>query len=194
MSNININNTDELEAIRSQMRELKSTLDRQELVNEKLLRRIMASNAGWINKYRNFQFFFMLPFIIVVFLFLKLNTNISWLFYWATVAMGIVSVTIDTYINRHGREAYTTMSLLELASALERRRRHRRLQLMISLPVIVLWLIWYCYEITDKFMPYSWVSILIGGFVVGFIGVLITRRMQKTDAEAIGDIRRFMEK
>lgn len=193
MSDITINNTDELEAMRSQMRELKSSLDRQELVNEKLLRRIIARNSGWINKVRNFQLFFLLPFCFITFLGLKLSNDISWFFYWVTVTMVTVSIAFDTYINRYGREVYTTMDLLKLALALERRRRLRRIQMMIGLPVTVLWAIWYYYEISDN-IPYSWISILIGGLIGGLIGILITRHMQKTDAEAIGDIRQFIEK
>ena len=190
MSDININNTDELEALRAQMQELKATLDRHELFNEKLLRRkIATSNAGRSYKYFNF---ILVPFIAAALLFLKENISISWLFYWCTLIFTTASVAFDTYINRITRKEYTTMALLELASALERRRRLRRLHLALGMPLVIPWMIWYCYELSDN-VPYSWIYIIIGGFIGGSIGIYMMRRMQKKDATAIDDIHQFLD-
>ena len=185
---------DALEAMRGQMREFKALLDRQELVNERLLRKVTTERAAWMTKYQNFQLFFLLPFIYLAFLFIKYQGNISWLFYWATVLMCTVSVGYDTYVNRLGRKGYESLPLLDLAIELGKRRKRRRIQLLVGLPIAFVWMIWYCYEVAgDPFAYGIWVGICIGGIFGALIGFIIMKRMQRTDAETIGDIQQFLD-
>ena len=47
----NINNDLQLQEMRQQMTELKQQLDRQQIVNEQLLRQSMTSKMSWIKRY-----------------------------------------------------------------------------------------------------------------------------------------------
>lgn len=188
-------NIDELEAMRRQMGELRATLDRQEIVNERLMRKVMAGKGGYIRRMRNVQLFIVLPFIVLMFLVQKYQLGTSWALYVATVLMSAVSVAFETYINRMSESDYSEMPLLELIKALQRRRKQRRLQVSIGLPIVALWLVWYSIELTgitgDHFFV---VSAVIGGVFGGWIGIAIMRRMQRIDADAIGDIQELNEK
>lgn len=188
-------NIDELEAMRRQMGELRATLDRQEIVNERLMRKVMAGKGGYIRRMRNVQLFIVLPFIVLMFLVQKYQLGTSWALYVATVLMSAVSVAFETYINRMSESDYSEMPLLELIKALQRRRKQRRLQVSIGLPIVALWLVWYSIELTGITGDYFFVvSAVIGGVVGGWIGIAIMRRMQRIDADAIDDIQELNEK
>lgn len=188
-------NIDELEAMRRQMGELRATLDLQEIVNERLMRKVMAGKGGYIRRMRNVQLFIVLPFIVLMFLVQKYQLGTSWALYVATVLMSAVSVAFETYINRMSESDYSEMPLLELIKALQRRRKQRRLQVSIGLPIVALWLVWYSIELTGITGDYFFVvSAVIGGVVGGWIGIAIMRRMQRIDADAIDDIQELNEK
>lgn len=188
-------NIDELEAMRRQMGELRATLDRQEIVNERLMRKVMAGKSGYIRRMRNMQLFLVLPFIVIIFLVQKYQLGTSWALYVATVLMSAVSVAFETYVNRMSESDYSEMPLLELIKALKRRRKQRRLQVYVGLPIATLWLIWYSWELSGIKGDYPFaISVLIGGIAGGWIGISIMRRMQRIDADAIDDIQELNEK
>ena len=178
----------ELDEMRSQMHELKNIINRQERVNERLMRKVMAGNSAWIRKFNSFQIFILLPFIYLSFLPLIHFQHLSWTFYWATTAMCTISVVYDVYLNRLKNNDYFSKPLLELAEILEKRRRLRRRQMCVGLPTATLWLAWYAAE-SDNF---AWIGAIIGGIIGGCIGVAITTRAQRTDADAIKDIHEMM--
>lgn len=189
------NQNDELDLMRQQMHELKQVINEQNIINEQLLRQVMASKSAWIRRFSRLEIFFALPYIILVFLLLKYYVGISWLFYGATAVMVTISIGFDVYINRIDAGDYADMPLLDLMETLVRRRRHRRLQLLIGLPVAALWLIWCIYELSGtRIFEGAWVGCLIGGIVGGLIGIKITNRAQATDAEAIKDIRKIIDR
>lgn len=178
----------ELDEMRSQMHELKNIINRQERVNERLMRKVMAGNSAWIRKFNSFQIFILLPFIYLSFLPFIHFQHLSWTFYWATMAMCTISVVYDVYLNRLKNNDYFSKPLLELAEILEKRRRLRRRQMCVGLPTATLWLAWYAAE-SDNF---AWIGAIIGGIIGGCIGVAITTRAQRTDADAIKDIHEMM--
>lgn len=189
------NQNDELDLMRQQMHELKQVINEQNIINEQLLRQVMASKSAWIRRFSRLEIFFALPYIILAFLLLKYYVGISWLFYGATVVMVTISIGFDVYINRIDAGDYADMPLLDLMEALVRRRRHRRLQLLIGLPVAALWLIWCIYELSgSRIFEGAWVGCIIGGIIGGLIGIKITNRAQATDAEAIKDIRKIIDR
>ena len=189
------NQNDELGLMRQQMHELKQVINEQNIINEQLLRQVMASKSAWIRRFSRLEIFILLPYIILVFLLLKYQTGLSWLFYGATVVMVTISIGFDVYINRIDAGDYADMPLLDLMEALVRRRRHRRLQLLIGLPVAALWLIWCIYELSGtRIFEGAWLGCLIGGIFGGLIGIKITNRAQAIDAEAIKDIRKIIDR
>ncbi len=118
----------------------------------------------------------------------------SWLFYIVTVAMCTVSICVDVYINRINEKDYVSMPLLELMTALIRRRKNRRIQTMVGLPLAVLWMVWYVVECYGfERLEGVWVGAVLGGLVGCLIGLKINDKAQRIDAEAIEEIRRMMD-
>ena len=65
------NQNDELGLMRQQMHELKQVINEQNIINEQLLRQVMASKSAWIRRFSRLEIFILLPYIILVFLLLK---------------------------------------------------------------------------------------------------------------------------
>ena len=86
------NQNDELGLMRQQMHELKQVINEQNIINEQLLRQVMASKSAWIRRFSRLEIFILLPYIILVFLLLKYQAGLSWLFYGATVVMVTISI------------------------------------------------------------------------------------------------------
>lgn len=187
----------ELDIMKEQMRELKRIVDSKDLVNHKLMRQVISYKAQWIRRFNKFQIFGLLPFIYLVFLFLVWRLNISWLFYWATVVMTTVSVVFDVYINRLSDNDYTNMPLLDLMDALVKRQKLRRIQIAVGIPVVALWCSWYIMELGAADIYGSnfegmLIGIILGGIVGGLIGYCVVNKAQRTDADAVRDIRKMM--
>lgn len=191
MKEIDNNNIEfELEQMKEQIHELKRIVGTKDLVNQSLMRQVVASKSKWIRRYNVFQFIILLPFIFLSFFSLKYVYNMSWLFYWATVAMCTVSVVTDLYINRLSDDDYSSMPLLELMTRLIKRQKNRRIQMLVSIPIFSLWCVWYIMEIQ---IAVSWIFILIGGVSGAIIGFWITHKAQRTDAAAVRNLRKLME-
>ncbi len=184
----------ELDEMRGQMQDLKRTIESQKLINQQLMRQVMASKAVFIRHYSIFELYVMLPSIYLLFLLVKFQMETSWLFYIVTVAMCTVSICVDVYINRINEKDYVSMPLLELMTALIRRRKNRRIQTMVGLPLAVLWMVWYVVECYGfERLEGVWVGAVLGGLVGCLIGLKINDKAQRIDAEAIEEIRRMMD-
>ncbi len=184
----------ELDEMRGQMQDLKRTIESQKLINQQLMRQVMASKAVFIRHYSAFELYVLLPAIYLLFLLVKFQMGTSWLFYIVTVVMCTVSICVDVYINRINEKDYMSMPLLELMTALIRRRKNRRIQTMVGLPLAVLWMAWYVVECFGfERLEGVWVVAVLGGLVGCLIGLKINDKAQRIDADAIDEIRRMMD-
>ena len=61
----------ELDMMRAQMHELKQDINRHNMINEKLMRQVMAYKSAWIRQYKSFELFCVLPFIYISFILIK---------------------------------------------------------------------------------------------------------------------------
>ena len=72
----NNQNYTELEIIRSQMAQFKEQLDKQKIVNEKLIIKSMKSSMSWIKKFVYIEIC-TLPLIAIAWLGIKMYANLS---------------------------------------------------------------------------------------------------------------------
>ena len=80
------NNHLELEQMRAQLGILKQKLEKQDIVNERLMRKSMKSKMSWINKYLVIVIF-AIPFVAFAMLPMVHEMNISWWWYGFTLVM-----------------------------------------------------------------------------------------------------------
>ena len=92
------NNHLELEQMRAQLGILKQKLEKQDIVNERLMRKSMKSKMSWINKYLVIVIF-AIPFVAFAMLPMVHEMNISWWWYGFTLVMMTGSIIADWYIN-----------------------------------------------------------------------------------------------
>lgn len=185
----------ELEQMRRQMDILKQKLDKQEIVNQQMLRHTMKSRMSWINRYR-WLALLAIPFVAVCFLGMVYEGLISWWFYTFTVLMVAVSSITDFYVNRLSDKSIMNENLLELSQKLVKMKKVRKTQTIIGLIVVGMWLCWLMYEVytagsglvSKEYAKMLMVSMGIGALTGGFIGIKIYLKMQRTNDDMIQQI------
>lgn len=195
----NNNQNTELELMRSQMEDFKAQLDKQKIVNEKMIIGSKKS-MSWIKRYVYFECS-LVPIIAVSWLAIKEFAHLSWLNYAFLMTMVIVSVIADYRINVSAISDadYSRNNLLTTIKKLTRMKRQRSIEMMIEMPAIVLWLLWsgieaWIYMPADA--PDSMRGAVYGGIVGGVIGGVcglifafrIFFKMQRTNDEVISQI------
>lgn len=191
------NNINELEDMRRQLDILKNKLDKQEIVNDRVIRESMKSKMSWINKYRWLSLF-LVPFVAICFLPMTYQMN-CWGLYFFTLLMVLASVIADFIINRMPDNAFMNDNLLELSEKMVRMKKYRRIETIVGMVVIVFWLAWLLYTIymsgtvsgepqMEKYTISFMVSVGIGAIIGGAIGLSIFFKMQHTNDKIISQI------
>ena len=197
----NNNQNTELELMRSQMEDFKAQLDKQKIVNEKMIIGSMKKSMSWIKRFVYFECC-LVPFIAAVsWLAIKEFAHLSWLNYAFLMTMVIVSVIADYRINVSAISDadYSRNNLLTTIKKLTRMKRQRSIEMMIEVPTLFIWLLWsgieaWIYMPADA--PDCARGAVYGGIVGGVIGAVcglifafrIFFKMQRTNDEVISQI------
>ena len=183
----------ELEEMKNQLSLLQSKLENQTIVSNRLLRSSMRQRTTWVNHFVYFQLFALLPFIYIFYAILSSQWGFSWWLYAYTVIMCTLCVGADVCINNFylsGRD-FQEDTMLELARKLARQKQLRWYSFAAGMVMLLPWLIWICYEFSNKFFEsplFAIISILIGGFIGFAIGFSILIRMQRNNDLLMRDI------
>lgn len=196
----NNNQNTELELMRSQMEDFKAQLDKQKIVNEKMIIGSMKKSMSWIKRYVYFECS-LVPIIAVSWFAIKEFAHLSWLNYAFLMTMVIVSVIADYRINVSSISDadYSRDNFLTTIKKLTRMKRLRSIEMMIEKPAIVLWLLWsgieaWIYMPADApdFMRGVVYGGIVGGVIGGVCGLIFAFRiffkMQRTNDEVISQI------
>ena len=196
----NNNQNTELELMRSQMEDFKAQLDKQKIVNEKMIISSMKKSMSWIKRFVYFECC-LVPIIAVSWFAIKEYVLLSWFNYAFLMTMIIVSVIADYRINVSAISDadYSRDNLVTTIKKLTRMKRQRSIEMMIEVPVLVVWLLWSGIE-AWMYMPADAPDFVraavYGGMVGGVIGAVcglifafrIFFKMQRTNDEVISQI------
>ena len=187
-----------LEEMRRQMAILQEKLDNETVVNERLLRESMKHNYSSINRYLSVEATILMPIIIIAFPALALIFHLSWGPVIAVILLCLADVIFDYKVNHIKDEAFMGDNLIPTALRLQRAKRLTVLQMMVSLPLMILWFAWF---IIDFFQSIDYQDELLtasayGGIVGGCIGLVcglifaiqLYRKQQKTRQQVIDQI------
>lgn len=203
----NKTNEEGLEQMRSQLETLKHKLDSQQIVNDRLMRTAMQSRMGWIGRYVRVEEYLFLPVVAVVFLGVKVVFGVSWWFFAFTMVMCVADIVADHKVNILGGSLWQNGSMVEVRRRLVRMKELRRRQLMVSFPVVGVWLVVLVLELMSAgaFGPgvppvREWRPAAFAGVVGGIVGavaglvvaVVLVRKMQRTNDELIRQIDEFV--
>lgn len=196
----------ELELMRSQMEDFKAQLERQKIVNDKLIISSMKKNMSWIRKYVYFEFC-LIPFIAIGWFYAKEFAHLSWFNYAFFMAVTVIDVIADYRINISALcdADYSKNNLVTTITKLTHMKRLRVIQMVIAIPVLVVWLLWSGIEAwthlpadAPDFARGGMYGGIAGGIVGSVAGIAIAFRiflkMQHTNDEVIKQINEMNEK
>lgn len=196
----------ELELMRSQMEDFKAQLERQKIVNDKFIISSMKKSMSWIRKYVYFEFC-LIPFIAIGWFYAKEFAHLSWFNYAFFMAVTVIDVIADYRINISALcdADYSKNNLVTTITKLTHMKRLRVIQMVIAIPVLVVWLLWSGIEAwthlpadAPDFMRGGMYGGIAGGIVGGAVGIAIAFRiflkMQRTNDEVIKQINEMNEK
>ena len=181
----------EFEEMRQQMQTLKKKLERQEIVNDRMIRKSMKRNVSSINQ-RNLAVcilaLFMIPYCYWAFIVLA---HFSMAF-WVATALFNVACIVYTYYNTKDimRPSLMQEDLLEVRRKVARAKKLNSQWLFIGIPIIILWISWFAYEAymvngMDGLLGFGFAAV-IGGTIGGILGFRLYFKSQRQYQDKIG--------
>lgn len=187
-------NNKEFEEMRQQMAILKSKLETQGIINDRLLRKAMSERVGWINRCYNWSIiltlFVAIPYCWWAFKFIGMSTA----FAIATELFLLYCVGYTVWCGRPLRDKHLMQGdLLQVASIVAKAKKRDGDWLMQGIPLLIIWFGWFIYEI---YMEQGHYILIIAGIIGGLIGGgfgfsihLKTQRKYKEILEHIEDMK-----
>lgn len=182
---------DELDILKEEMAALKRNLDKEQIVNDKLLRTVMRQKASWLNTFVKVEFI-ALPFTYIVFALACVFFKISQWYALSFLILGVLDAIGDLRTFRISPKIFSTCSMMEVRSMLLRQKKERFIHMCISLPLALIWLMLFATAVlSDKQSPEGYAGLIggiIGGLVGGIIVIILFRKAQKTNDGIIEEI------
>ena len=138
----NDNNMNELEQMREQMEAFKSRLDKQQIVNEQLVRNSMGSKMSWI---KNFVWaeIIMVPILLIIMAGFYASEGLSW-WLFAFLAAGLIAdATGDFIINRIPKSQLLSGDLVATSKRLAQMKKQRTTWFIAGMIFVTIWLVWF---------------------------------------------------
>lgn len=192
---------DELTMLREQMASVKQSLDRSQIINKTLMRKVMRKSSSWLNK-AVWMEAIATPIISVVIYQASINVEIS---AWYSIVFFIASA-IDTALDyktlRIPRVWFSELDVISLRKKLLKQKMQRKLQYIISVSAAAIWGILWGFQYISKgigeYMTLDATSTAIILAVVGLIvlagvwfSLVIYRRAQRTNDELVKQLEEY---
>ncbi|MDE6632566.1 MAG: hypothetical protein K2K23_06170 [Muribaculaceae bacterium] len=183
---------DELNILKEEMAALKRNLDKEQIVNEKLMRTVMRQRASWLNAFVLFEFI-MLPLLYLIFAVACAIFGISQWYAFAFVILGLVDAIVDLRTFRINPKIFSTCSMMEVRKILIKQKKERFVHLCVALPLALIWLLFFAMAVFNdgdsRSISYAglWGG-CIGGIIGAIIVIIIYRKAQKTNDTIVDDI------
>ncbi len=193
------NNMNELEQMREQMNIFKSRLDKQQIINEQLVRNSMGSKLSWI---KNFVLgeIILVPILLIIMATFHASEGLSWWLFAFLAAGLIIDTTGDFIINRIPKSQLLGGDLVATSQRLTKMKKQRTSWFIAGMIFVTIWLVWFIIEIVMRLddgcnLPDHniVVGIMVAGIAIGaligiFVAWLIFRKMQRTNNQLIEQI------
>lgn len=184
----------ELEEMRSQIGILKEKLEKQNIVNEKHIRKSMKSNMSSINKTVTATIFLgVFALLYCTWFFWSQGCSLAFVISTAVMLAVCLGLTIIQRVNL-GRMDFSKGNLIETAQNLSKVKAHYQDWHKIAIPMIVIWFGWMIYEMIGILGLESPMAIgfccgaAAGGIIGGVLGFRINRKIVRRTSEIIEQI------
>lgn len=187
-----MNNDFELENMRQQMQTLKNKLNKQEIVNDRLMRRSMTKEVNNIT--RRYYIIMGLCVLMVPYGYWSfvVLSHLSIPFWIATSIIMLVCASATFYNTRKISDpGLMNHSLLEASKRVASAKKFDSNWLLVGIPMIILWLCWFFYETYQQNHDYAngffWGGV-IGGTIGAIMGFSLHFKTQRQYQEIIDQI------
>lgn len=169
----NENNGQELEEMRAQLTVLKNKLDKEAIINERLLRDTMKRKANVINANAWVSVGAGIFVILWAVLFLP-EIGFSWYFVIATIVMMLVCIFFTYKQHKNVNDKTMNGDLLTVAKVMKKLKQDYQYWLKYAIIMVAVWFIWLCIEfviilgdwkLSLPIVVASAVGLVIGGFI-----------------------------
>lgn len=184
----------ELDAMRRQISLLKEKLDKESIVNDKLMRSVMKTKVGKVDSYL-LKLLIILPFTMaLMYLDFAIMFPISTACLIATEIM-LVCCGIFIYLNKRllASADLASGNLVEECRKLVRFKKREIRYLYVSIPLLAVWMAWLTYELQhcgedpEAMVFLSW-GCVVGGIIGFCIGLYKFRSMIRNINEVVRQI------
>ena len=184
----------ELEEMRSQIGILKEKLEKQNIVNEKHIRKSMKSNMSSINKTVTATIFLgVFALLYCTWFFWSQGCSLAFVISTAVMLAVCLGLTIIQRVNL-GRMDFSKGNLIETAQNLSKIKAHYQDWHKIAIPMIVIWFGWMIYEMIGILGLESPMAIgfccgaAAGGIIGGVLGFRINRKIVRRTSAILEQI------
>lgn len=194
-----LKSNNELEQLREQMSIFKDRLDKQQIVNEQLVRNSMGTRMSWIKNFIWIEIA-LVPILLAIMADLHASEGLSW-WLFAFLAIGAIADVIGDYIiNRIPKGELLSGDLVATSQRLVEMKKQRSKWFTAGVVFMSIWFVWFAIEMVMKINQFSngtnhikLVGIIIIGLFVGaligfYISWLVFRKMQNTNNQIIEQI------
>lgn len=187
---------DELNILKEEMAALKRSLDKEKIVNDKLMRTVMRQKSSWLNTFVKVEFI-MLPILYLMFAGICAYFHVSQWYAVALLVLSLIDVMVDMRTFRISPKVFSTYTMLEVRTLLLKQKKERFIHICVAFPLAVVWLILMLNAIAKASDPHAMdhainfagvIGGLIGGIVGGIVVLVIYRKAQKTNDFIIDEI------
>jgi hypothetical protein len=188
------NNLQEMEQLRSQVAEFKSRLEQQEIVSRRMLDAAMKGHVSWIKQMSVWGGYVELALVPLVVYVLKSIVGASWL----PIIVLCIVMAFEAFFNFWNVSTIRDKYLLanDVISAQQRLRtfkRREKLYTYIVIPIILLWLVWFLFDVySGKNIPFPSTEIIVAIAIILTIDFYIFYREMRSLNNAIKDIDEFV--
>lgn len=161
----------EQESMRQQMTILKNKLERQEILNDRILRQSMKKNVNDINR-RYYVISILCLLVLPYGYWAFVHLNGMSLGFWAATSVFMLIVFVYTYFNGKQLRDKNLFSedLLQVRKKVAHAKKLDHDWLKIGIPMLVLWFCYFGYEVWRLHNGAESQAFLWGGIVGGLIG------------------------
>lgn len=187
---------DELNILKEEMATLKRSLDKEKIVNDKLMRTVMKQKSSWLNTFVKVEFI-LLPILYLMFAGICAFFHVSQWYAVILLVLSLMDVLVDMRTFRISPKVFSTHSMLEVRRLLVKQKKERFIHLCISFPLAIVWLILMLNAIANASDPHATdhainfagvIGGLMGGVAGGIVVLVIYRKAQKTNDFIIDEI------
>lgn len=188
--------------LRDQMAAMKSDLDKNAIINDRLMQTVMKERSKGLNRLVNAEII-SIPFLILLFFGICHVMHLSiWIL--VTMAIGlIVSTVVDIKTVKVSTRLINSLSLRDLRTYLIRQKRQRTIQLIVELPLGMAWLVWLLLSLFDNSMVLTdlrdmnnqatvgWIKfaiIMVTSIIAIFTMIMVYREAQNVNDSMIKEI------